>query len=91
MGRLDDWTDDGGIIDGRSLDPTEIVRKAARGEKSHFGDMDIVDEQMMDAILNPDVSDCNDYFILDDHEGHDGEVYNTPGRGRHHSDSIARS
>ena len=102
MGRLADWQNEVEedneyeynmtYVDGRGLDPDQIVRKAAHTVVGqNFGSMDILNDSELDEFFGqPKGFYADEYSIDDGEERHHPELYRTPGMGSHRSDSTAR-
>jgi hypothetical protein len=100
IGTLDDWNQDhndnygADFVDGRGLDHRAIISQASgianRTAKSDlWGDMDILNEDLEEFLSRED-EDEEGYEIEDGHDEHTSEVFFSPGRGRHRSDSLSR-
>ena len=97
MNRLADWHSASDIeeaeytetfVDARGLDPMQIVHKAANTVIGfRYSGMDI-DNDLDDLFGEPAGLDPNKYFVDDDI--HDPWLYQTPGMGKHRSDSRGR-
>lgn len=94
MGTMADWSDEDAptFIDGRGLDPGQIVHRAAhmkRGASEGWGEMDILDPDL-DAFLASGDDEIT-YHHDDSEDAHPEDLYFTPGRPRHRSDSQVRT
>ncbi len=102
IGHMANWTDEDGdetsVIDGAGLDPDQIVHRASTRAPSYrystkgFGsNFDILDESDLDYFLNPVGGEGERKDFFDDSiPTHRPDLFTTPGRGRHRSDSLNR-
>ena len=84
------------MIDGRGLDPSQIVARASFGThrtaSTGFEGMNLLNDKDLSVFMDGDTEGhgAEDYLITDSEPNHPESLYFKPGTPRHRSDSLAR-